>query len=274
MIDNELHKEVIASRLKSLAYHRGLSIADSQVDIIACRGRGLNLLTLRPTIEQIAKRPELYRLIVLDAWYRFIPPGMDENSNSDMTTLFNVLDEYAEMTGAAILAVHHTSKGIQGSKSITDVGSGAGAQSRAVDAHLVIREHEEEGAFVVDAACRSFPPLAPFCMRRNFPLWERAEDLDPLQIKRERPARGSGKAPEKPIEQWTAERFAAEFIADTPRDTATVKAFATESGLSTRQVAMFLELVKSEGHAYFREQQGRRPAMYCRQPAFKLSELS
>jgi len=38
---------------------------------------------------------------------------------------------------------HHRQRAAQG-KAITDVGAGAGSQSRATDTHLVLRPHEEE----------------------------------------------------------------------------------------------------------------------------------
>jgi hypothetical protein len=228
---------------------------------------GLDLMSLAPTIALAAKKQFSY--IILDAWYRLIPKGMDENSNSDMTSLFNRLDEYAAETGATILTVHHTSKGVQGSKSVTDVGAGAGAQSRAVDAHLVIRQHEDESAFVVDAACRSFPPLKSFCIRRNETSWERADELDPTQIKQERPRRGSrkevGKA-EKLIEKYTAEQFVNEFIVATPRDTKTVKGFAADAGLSTRQIDKFLGMIQEQGLVHYRPRKGNRAAAYSTEP--------
>ncbi len=267
LIDNELHPEVISHRLAWLADNRGRNISDATIDVLSLRGRGKDLLALRPTIDAVGKK---YSYIVLDAWYRLLPPGMDENSNSDMTALFNVLDEYAAITGATCLAVHHTSKGIQGGKAVTDVGSGAGAQSRAVDAHLVIREHEEEGAFVVHAACRSFKPMEPFCLRRNFPLWERDDSLDPALMKRERPSRGrgdSGKAAE-PIEQWDAERFVGEFFTDTPQDKAAITGRAHERGLSYRQIRSLFDQVEYSNLAHFEPSSGRRKALYAKKSAF------
>ncbi len=43
-------------------------------------------------------------------------------------------------------------------KAMGGVGAGAGAQSRVADVHLVLRDHEEAGVAVVDAAVRSFAP--------------------------------------------------------------------------------------------------------------------
>ncbi len=71
----------------------------------------------------------------------------------------------------SFVLVHHASKGNQSVKSVTDVGAGAGSQSRATDTHLVLRHHQEPGCVVVDAAVRSWPPIEPQCLRWSFPVW-------------------------------------------------------------------------------------------------------
>ena len=56
-----------------------------------------NIFELRPWLaENTAGK---YRLIVLDALYRLIPEGIDENSNSDMTRVFNAIDQIADAAG-------------------------------------------------------------------------------------------------------------------------------------------------------------------------------
>ena len=74
-----------------------------------------------------------FDLIVLDAWYRFQPIGSDENSNSDVAALYNTLDALASRIDCAFVCIHHSSKGSQAGKSVTDTGSGAGSQSRAAE---------------------------------------------------------------------------------------------------------------------------------------------
>jgi hypothetical protein len=102
-------------------------------------------------------------------------------------SLYNMLDKYAASTGAAMIAIHHQSKGAQGDKAVTDVGAGAGAQSRAADTHLILRQHEEDGCIVLDAAVRSFPPVEPLGLRWDFPVWQPAYNLDTDAIQGRRP---------------------------------------------------------------------------------------
>ncbi|MGI6417616.1 MAG: hypothetical protein ACOX1P_18335 [Thermoguttaceae bacterium] len=62
--------------------------------------------------------------------------AISENDNAAIMSLYNVIDGYAARLNTAWVNVHHASKGDQSGKGTTDVGSGAGAQSRAADTHL------------------------------------------------------------------------------------------------------------------------------------------
>lgn len=172
LIDNELHPQTIANRLPQVTAAMGMAVPDN-IDVLSLRGKGITLDRLADHIERIEAGQ--YRAIVLDAWYRFIPAGLSENSNADIMGLYNMLDGYADQTEAAFIAVHHASKGSQTGKAITDVGAGAGAQSRAADAHVILRPHEEEEHVVLEAEVRSFAPIKPVGLRWQFPLWQRAE---------------------------------------------------------------------------------------------------
>lgn len=183
LIDNELHRPTLAFRIKKVADAMGLRSGDweDQLDIISLRGCLRSLNELAVDLREIEKGT--YRLILLDAKYRFSTAGTSENDNAAETLVYNLLDEIAEHTGAAIALIHHSTKGDQAGKRVTDVGSGAGAQSRAADAHLVLREHEEPDCVVAEAAVRSFPPVEPLPLRWAFPLWVPACHLDPEALR-------------------------------------------------------------------------------------------
>lgn len=184
LVDNELHPEVLASRIPAVAAAMGLSVDDlaGKLDVVTLRGR---LMGLDDIGALVRRSGEPYRLVIVDALYRAMPEGSKENSNDDMTGVYNAIDAEARKTGAAFLLVHHASKGNQSDKDVTDVGSGAGAQSRAADLHLVLRPHQDEGIIVAEAAVRSFAPVEPFCLAWNFPVWTPADDADPQQLKRQ-----------------------------------------------------------------------------------------
>lgn len=183
LLDNELHAETLAHRLRTTAAAMGVGDGWREaIDVLPLRGRGVDLDSLAPTIQAIESGE--YRLVVADAFYRFLPAGADENSNACIARLYNTLDAYADSLQAAWLNIHHSSKGDQSAKAITDVGAGAGSQSRAADAHIIMRPHEHEGVVVLEAANRSFPPLAPLAIRWQCPLWVHDASVDPRQLKR------------------------------------------------------------------------------------------
>ena len=181
LIDAELYREDIAYRLPLVANAMLLNpdYVDS-IDVWALRGLGVDLVKLGPMLDSI--EPGRYALIILDAWYRFLPIGFSENDNAQVMALYNKIDAYASRLGAAWVNVHHASKGDQSGKGVTDVGSGAGSQSRAADTHLIIRQHEQEDVAVIEAVVRSWPPVERFAIRWNFPTWDLDAEADPRKL--------------------------------------------------------------------------------------------
>lgn len=185
IIDNELHPAVIANRLQRVATAIGIPPEDyaDRIDVISLRGRLLDLSGLE---RQIIDRLDTgaYSAIIADAWYRFSPSGSaGENDNSAVTAAYNTVDRLAARTQAAWLLIHHSSKGDQSDKLITDVGSGAGSQARATDCHMILREHELPDTVVLEAKVRSFPPVQPVLLEWQYPTW-RVIDADPTRLKR------------------------------------------------------------------------------------------
>jgi hypothetical protein len=187
LIDNELHPSTIAHRIPKVAEARGVdpAIYAEGLDVLSLRGKNVSLPDLARYVRKI--QPGQYSAIICDAWYRFIPSGLNENSNADVMRLYNLLDGYAADTQAAWIVVHHASKGGQAEKSVTDVGAGAGSQSRAADAHIVLRPHEDTGCVVLEAALRSFPPFAAITLRWHHPVWTVDPTLDPASLKGRKP---------------------------------------------------------------------------------------
>ena len=165
LLDNELHAETSSDRIPRVAWARGTTVEslNQSMFIDNLRGRLPDINSLRTYFDNF--KPGFFKLIILDAFYRFMPKDTDENSNGNVTDLYNVLDRYAADLQCSFVLVHHASKGNQSAKAVTDEGAGAGSQSRATDTHLVLRHHQEPGCVVVDAAVRSWPPIEPRCLR-------------------------------------------------------------------------------------------------------------
>jgi len=181
LIDGELHPETIAHRLPAVGEAMGLSVEQlDNVDVWPLRGQCTDLVRLGGALAEI--KPGTYDLVVLDAWYRFLPPGVSENDNAAIMSLYNLIDSYTAHLEAAWVNVHHASKGDQSGKGITDVGSGAGSQSRAADTHLIVRPHATDGVAVLDAVVRSWAPIEPLAIRWTFPVWTPDPDADPARL--------------------------------------------------------------------------------------------
>ena len=179
LIDNELYDEDIQNRLSPVAHAMNV-LQDpnhARFDYVALRGNLLSITDIETMLMEY--KPGDLTMIVLDAKYRFFG-DLEENSNEDQTTFHNIVDRLAKHLQCVIVLIHHSTKGDQGGKSVTDVGSGGGAQSRAADCHLVLRPHAEEGLAVLDAAVRTFAPVEPQTIRWDFPLWTAAEGVEAI----------------------------------------------------------------------------------------------
>jgi hypothetical protein len=202
-----------------------------------------------------------FSLVVLDAFYRFMPRDMDENDNGTMASLYNHIDLYADRLGCSFVLIHHTTKGNQSAKSVTDVGAGAGSQSRAADTHLVMRPHEEPGAVVLDAAVRSWAPVEPSVLRWTFPVWTPASELDPTALRNEK-----RKTKEKPRSEWTADTFVGAFLAEEIRPREAILSTARKAGLSTWRATCLLREAEAQGLVHRHGKSRNRPSGYSTQP--------
>lgn len=256
LVDNELHAETLSGRIRRLLVARQMD-ADQLGDwlhVDSLRGRLVDLYAMRKYFDRI--EPGKYRLVVLDAFYRFLPKGTDENSNADVAALYNALDRYADRLGCAFALVHHSTKGSQSGKAITDVGAGAGSQSRATDTHIILRHHEEQGAVVFDAAVRSWAPVDPFCLRWQFPTWSLADDLDPAALRPERPPARKKKVDPEDNEfaedkrPWDTHRFVAAFLGPEPILHADLIENAIAAGLSERLAKELLKRAEDQEKAF------------------------
>jgi len=249
ILDNELHRETIAHRIPRVAEALGIDLDKirDRIEVHSLRGQLRDILTMTSYFDTLA--PGSYSLVILDAMYRFMPVGADENDNGTMASIYNRIDAFADRLGCCFVLVHHTTKGNQSAKSITDVGAGAGSQSRATDTHVIMRPHEEPGAVVLDAAARSWPPIQSISLRWLFPLWNVAPDLDPTMLRSEKPKRIKPPS-DRPAKAsaWSVERFVNTFISDHPATKAQIREAAKdEPGLSLRRIADLLDIAESQG---------------------------
>jgi hypothetical protein len=239
LIDNELHHEDLAHRIPAVAAAIEVPLSEygDNFDVLSLRGDLLGMHELNKVIE--ATPPDKYGVIVIDAFYRILPNGTSENDNAAMAALYNQIDRWAAITGAAFVLIHHATKGGQADKDVTDVGAGAGSQSRAADTHLILRPHEEEGCVVLEAAVRSWPPVDPITLRWRFPVWTVADDLDPAALK--------GRLSKTQQRQQDTDREGcAELLTALATEPATVRELRRRTGLSRERCERLLDQLEAD----------------------------
>ncbi|MEW6198071.1 MAG: bifunctional DNA primase/polymerase [Planctomycetota bacterium] len=240
IIDNELHPETLAHRIPQVAecLRIGMNEIAETMSVQSLRGQLRDIFSLGKYFESV--EPGRFGLVVLDAFYRFMPRDMDENDNGTMANIYNHVDALADRLGCSFVLIHHSTKGNQSAKAVTDVGAGAGSQSRATDTHLVLRPHEEPGAVVLEAAVRSWPPIEPMALRWLFPLWKAAPDLDPALLKNEKAKRKAKPDDAELPPDDQVRDFVGRFLGDEPKSRSTILREATAAGLSGRQAQKLL----------------------------------
>lgn len=281
-IDYELHRETVCDRIPRVAAARGLTLDDygTGLDLIALRGQFKDIHRLGAELFA-AIEPAAYKLVIIDALYRALPQGCDENSNSDMAAVYNAIDGFAAQLRCAFVLVHHSTKGSQSQKSVTDVGSGAGSISRAADTHLILRAHQQPNAVVADGVTRSWHPIEPFCLRWDFPVWTLAADLDPAELRDTKPRKrkdidkDQAESAEQP---WTAERFTSQFCTDKPLLSLAIVDAACAAGLSDRKAEKLLKRAAARGLVHEWPTCDRRKVAYATtkppEPVKEVSEVS
>lgn len=179
-IDNELRRHTLTYRYDKVAEEMGvpLDLFAHNITTISLRGRLANIDTLASLFMSSRYPRGHFSLVIIDALYRCLPEGVDENDNGAIAKVYNKMDVYSESMGAAIVLIHHTSKGNQNGKEVTDVGAGAGAQSRAADTHSVLRRSEDRSAILFDAEPRSWPPFQTQALKFQWPLFHELPNVD------------------------------------------------------------------------------------------------
>jgi hypothetical protein len=189
-INFEIQEPFFAGRTQDICRAKGINLAPNMLHAWNLRGHGegienmvaelLFVLRLRPWV-----------LIIFDPIYKALG-NRDENKAGDVASMLNQLERIAVHTGAAIGFGAHYSKGNQAAKESIDRIGGSGVFARDPDAILTMTAHEEEDAFTVDTTLRNFSPLSPFVVQWKWPVFTRADDLDPEELKQPKKNKGSG----------------------------------------------------------------------------------
>ena len=182
LVDNELTLETMSFRLRTIMeacrYH--IDSLTDKLEVLALRENDANLDAV---LRGILARDVMPNLVIFDAFYMFIDKGMDENSNADIAEMIRKFRRFASRSGAAVVLVHHSSKGSQAGKEPIDTGSGAGSMGRAVDSHMAIRKHSEDNTYRVDYTLRTSMEPEAHAIEWVFPRYRSCsvDDIDALE---------------------------------------------------------------------------------------------
>ena len=178
-LDFELKKFFGTDRLKRVAKatFKGEIPMNPRLDYWPLRGYRTELLDLLTKI-RVEKRN--YKLIILDPYYK-LATGIDENDAKAVGEIVNLIEDFSEETGAAIVFAHHFSKGNKSETDHIDRASGSGVFARDPDAILTLTSHEEEEHLILETTSRNCPFSPPKVLEFSadtFPLFQHKPDLE------------------------------------------------------------------------------------------------
>jgi len=178
-----------------------------------------------------------FTLVIIDPIYKTLPPYRgSENDSAMITQLLNEVESITVETGAAVLFCSHFSKGDQTDKEAMDRVSGSGAWARDPDSLLTMTPHEEYDCFSVEGVLRNLPPIHPFVVKWDYPLFVRQDEMNPEKLKKRGP---KGTPPEKLLE------ILSEFTGLTPKEA--LKIVADQHGIQRRTAYRLKEQLEERG---------------------------
>lgn len=246
LVDNELYSDTIEQRIPLVANARALleSSYAGNLEVVPLREsfRDHDIYSLGPLFDRTKGR---FSLVIIDALYKLYPSGMSENDNAAMGRLYSQISRYAKLMNAGFVVVHHTSKGDQSGKEITDLGAGAGSLSRACDAHLGFRKHQEDNCVVAGVEFRDWAPIEPFVMRWTYPVWTLAPEYDAQDLYRPSKPTPKPKPPESIDEQ--IRDFVIECFTTKPRGKESIRRQSQKNGWTEREFRELLPAAVDDG---------------------------
>jgi hypothetical protein len=190
-INFEIQEPFFWYRVNQVLERKGVDIPPGMLYAWNLRGRGEGIENLREEILGVLKQKP-FVLNIIDPIYKALG-DRDENRAGDVASMLNEIEKIAVETGAAVAFGAHYSKGNQALKESIDRIGGSGVFARDPDTILTMTAHEEDECFTVEGTLRNFPPMRPFVVKWDWPLFIR-HDADPNMLKQARANPGQFKA--------------------------------------------------------------------------------
>lgn len=131
-INGEIDRASCDRRIMAILERMGIDRMDlrGKMDVMTARGYDLSAAQV---ITKVSRGGKSYALIILDPIYT-LADVTDENNAAEVRKMLREIGKLATTTGAALVAIHHHSKGAQGGKRSIDRASGSGVFGRWFDA--------------------------------------------------------------------------------------------------------------------------------------------
>jgi hypothetical protein len=149
-------------RLRRMAKAMGVEPAQLKGRLHIMNARGKSGSSVLTRIQAEAKRIGA-EVIIIDPVYKLIPG--DESKQENVKALLSTMDRICNATNAALVYVHHGTKGEQGDRLTIDRAAGSGVLARDVDCLISLANHVTDGLLVVEQIARSYAPKEAFSIR-------------------------------------------------------------------------------------------------------------
>jgi hypothetical protein len=197
-VNMELDSEEFKVRVDKVARGMGLSRAalKEEMDFLHLAGFECGLEKMVATLRRLRNPERPWELVIVDPVYKLLTAGRDleteniENNNTAIGAALCTLRELTRELDVAIFLVHHFKKGSAANTANIDSGAGGGMFGREPDTIMSshpVRDEENkvvEGAAIIEATVRYFPPIADFGIRLDpeYLVWNRDITINPENV--------------------------------------------------------------------------------------------
>jgi hypothetical protein len=164
--------------------------------------------------------------------------GRNENAAGDVQLLLEQLEDMIGSVDGANFFGHHFTKGNSAGKEAIDRASGSSVFQRDPDSILTMTPHENKDCFAINCILRNHPPVEPFVVQWQYPLFVRQDSLDPALLKQP-PRSNQKKYSVVMLAQWLA--------GDALTTTAFQKRLKDETGMAQSTFYELLREAEAQG---------------------------
>ncbi len=168
-------------RLARIRDAQHLTFDPNSLEVWNLRGYSGGARDIVPRITERTKAAQR-ECVIIDPLYKLYG-DTDENSASSVANLLNEVEKLTVDTSAACVFGAHYSKGNQANKEMIDRISGSGVFGRDPDSILNFTPHKETDCFTVEGVFRNHPPMKPFVVHWECPVFVVQLNLDPYSLK-------------------------------------------------------------------------------------------